>query len=71
MVEGEPLPEEVASPCVGICRLDAADLCIGCGRTLGEISQWVRADPGRRLQIVRAAAARLAAQGAEKLEQPL
>ena len=31
----------VASPCVGRCRIDAdTGWCIGCLRTLDEISQW-------------------------------
>lgn len=29
-----------ATPCVGICRMDADGLCIGCRRTLGEIAAW-------------------------------
>lgn len=29
------------SPCVGICRMDAATgYCLGCGRTIGEIGAW-------------------------------
>ncbi len=33
--------EEVASPCVKICRMDAATgYCEGCGRTLEEIASW-------------------------------
>jgi len=29
-----------ASPCVRICCLDEANICIGCGRTLEEIRRW-------------------------------
>lgn len=28
------------SPCVGICRIGADGLCIGCRRTLAEIARW-------------------------------
>jgi uncharacterized protein len=42
----------VASPCVNICRLDAQGLCIGCGRTLGEIAEWSQASDARRLEIL-------------------
>ncbi len=29
------------SPCVNVCRLDdAGQTCLGCGRTLGEITAW-------------------------------
>lgn len=31
----------VESPCVGICRLDRAGACIGCGRTSDEIQKWM------------------------------
>jgi predicted Fe-S protein YdhL (DUF1289 family) len=27
-----------ASPCVGVCRLDAQQVCIGCGRHIVEIA---------------------------------
>jgi predicted Fe-S protein YdhL (DUF1289 family) len=40
----------VPSPCVGVCRMDAASgLCQGCLRTLDEITAWSRlADDGKR-----------------------
>ena len=31
------LPE---SPCVRNCCLDDNDICLGCGRSLAEITQW-------------------------------
>jgi len=30
--------EFVASPCVGVCRLDTQQVCIGCGRHIVEIT---------------------------------
>jgi predicted Fe-S protein YdhL (DUF1289 family) len=42
----------VDSPCTKVCTIDpATGLCIGCGRTLGEISQWpnLRASDRRRI----------------------
>jgi uncharacterized protein len=49
-----PLTEgSVPSPCVDICRLDSAGLCIGCRRTIGEISEWPRAGEARRREILR------------------
>jgi predicted Fe-S protein YdhL (DUF1289 family) len=50
--------EGVASPCINICRLDAANVCIGCRRTLAEIAEWSRAGDQRRLQILRNVKAR-------------
>ncbi len=42
----------MASPCVDICRLDAHGLCIGCRRTIDEISEWSRASEARRREIL-------------------
>ncbi|HEU4604038.1 MAG TPA: DUF1289 domain-containing protein [Steroidobacteraceae bacterium] len=30
------------SPCIRVCRLDAQNVCAGCGRTLDEIARWSR-----------------------------
>lgn len=30
----------VRSPCISVCALDEADVCIGCQRTGDEISRW-------------------------------
>lgn len=31
----------VASPCVGFCQLDEnGERCLGCGRTMAEITAW-------------------------------
>ena len=46
-------PKPVPSPCVDICRLNAEGLCVGCRRTLGEISEWPHATDARRLEIQR------------------
>jgi predicted Fe-S protein YdhL (DUF1289 family) len=54
-------PEAVSSPCRDICRLDEARICIGCGRSLGEIEEWSRAGRDRRLQICAQARVRLSA----------
>jgi predicted Fe-S protein YdhL (DUF1289 family) len=47
-----------ASPCVRNCCLDAADICLGCGRSLEEILAWHRVDAAGREAIVQAAAVR-------------
>jgi len=42
----------VASPCVGICRIDARTrLCEGCLRTLDEIAAWGTLDDEARREI--------------------
>lgn len=32
--------DRLISPCVGVCRMDATGLCLGCRRTLAEIARW-------------------------------
>ncbi|HEX3951803.1 MAG TPA: DUF1289 domain-containing protein [Steroidobacteraceae bacterium] len=54
MVDPALKPAEIPSPCIDICRLDAQGLCLGCRRTLGEISEWPHAGAARRLEILRA-----------------
>jgi len=44
----------VPSPCIDICRLDSQGLCIGCRRTIDEITEWSRASEARRREILRA-----------------
>jgi predicted Fe-S protein YdhL (DUF1289 family) len=46
-----PVPA-VASPCVGICRIGADDVCTGCARTLDEIAEWSLASDERRRAIL-------------------
>ena len=42
----------VASPCVNICALDDADICIGCQRSVEEITRWSRmTNPERRVVL--------------------
>ncbi len=53
--------DEVPSPCISICKMDAAcgtieeraagGLCTGCLRTLDEIIEWGRAAPARKRAI--------------------
>ena len=44
---GEPVP----SPCVSVCRMDAASgLCQGCLRTLDEIAAWSTMDDAAKLR---------------------
>jgi predicted Fe-S protein YdhL (DUF1289 family) len=53
MVNSPLIDATVPSPCVDICRLDTLGLCIGCRRTIDEISEWPRADDARRREILR------------------
>lgn len=42
-----------------MCRLDAARICVGCGRYIDEIVEWPAADAARKRAIVAAARRRL------------
>lgn len=58
---------ETASPCNQICTLDAANVCIGCGRRAQEIAAWPQASEAERRRIVERARERLAALAAAKM----
>jgi len=38
----------VESPCIRICCLDDNDICLGCFRSLAEITQWTQVDEQTR-----------------------
>ncbi len=42
----------LASPCVNICALDDADICIGCQRSVAEITRWGRMNNAERRQVL-------------------
>ncbi|MCP8940654.1 DUF1289 domain-containing protein [Alsobacter sp. SYSU M60028] len=45
--------EITESPCIQVCVMDrAAGLCIGCGRTIDEISRWAAMSPAERRAIM-------------------
>ncbi len=50
-----PMPapgEPVGSPCINVCRMNAASgCCEGCWRTLDEIAAWSRLDDARRRAV--------------------
>jgi predicted Fe-S protein YdhL (DUF1289 family) len=39
--EGTGLADRPDSPCIGICSTLFDEICQGCGRTAGEVSNWV------------------------------
>jgi uncharacterized protein len=49
------------SPCVKLCKLNAADICTGCGRTRAEIGGWSTMSDAQQRKTLDAAAARLTA----------
>ena len=63
----------LASPCVYICQMDKdSGFCIGCFRTIDEITAWSAADNKSRARILKAVASRREDHEAEMLpENPL
>jgi uncharacterized protein len=52
----------IQSPCTKICVLDQkSGLCIGCGRTLDEIGQWLSLSEPERSRVMGELPRRLAA----------
>jgi predicted Fe-S protein YdhL (DUF1289 family) len=43
----------IASPCIGICRLDSRGYCEGCLRTGDEIARWRGMSDNERFQYMR------------------
>ena len=41
----------IASPCVQICRMQG-DMCIGCLRTLEEITDWSKLSDSEKLAVL-------------------
>ena len=54
-MSNDPLPAAPISltPCIGICRLDARGLCVGCQRSGEEIARWRGMDDTERLRYMR------------------
>jgi len=40
------------SPCNSICTLDDDNRCIGCGRTLAQISRWALMSPEEQWAVI-------------------
>lgn len=57
----------IETPCVKICTLDArAGLCLGCGRTVDEITRWSRMNTSERARVMAELPTRLAKRNAAK-----
>ena len=44
-------PRKILSPCQRNCCLDEQDICLGCGRTLTEITHYAAASDSQRYLI--------------------
>ncbi len=54
----KPVVTIVQSPCVRNCCLNEADICLGCFRSLEEITRWSIVDNEAKTQILAQAAVR-------------
>lgn len=52
--------ELIESPCIGQCCLSEQDVCLGCYRSLDEITKWTLVDNETRRQFLKNIAARKA-----------
>lgn len=50
-MSSENPPEDVDSPCIGICSTLFDDECQGCGRTIQEVSNWVLMSPAEKKTV--------------------
>ena len=50
---GQPQKPPILSPCLGICEVGMDGLCVGCLRTLDEISRWASMGDTERARIMR------------------
>ncbi|MFZ0355415.1 MAG: DUF1289 domain-containing protein, partial [Pseudolabrys sp.] len=58
--QNRPDTPMIQTPCVKICTLDARmGLCLGCGRTVGEITRWTTMSATERTQVMRELPSRL------------
>jgi predicted Fe-S protein YdhL (DUF1289 family) len=54
---------DIQSPCTKVCALDPLSaICVGCGRTLAEIENWLRFSADERSRIMAELPRRMAAQ---------
>ena len=42
----------IASPCIGICAVNADSICLGCYRSLAEIGAWLQLDDQARVDVL-------------------
>jgi predicted Fe-S protein YdhL (DUF1289 family) len=55
-----PMPAPIRTPCIGVCAVDGeTGWCLGCGRTLVEITAWSRASEHARETVLETLDARM------------
>ncbi len=56
--DSDPRLERPLSPCILLCTLDDAQRCLGCGRSLAQISAWAMMTVAEQWQVIDELAAR-------------
>lgn len=46
------IEKNIQSPCINTCKLDENKICIGCRRTIDEISKWLYYSDTEKLEIL-------------------
>ncbi len=49
---------DVASPCIKLCKLDERSMCLGCARSLEEIAGWSQMNNAEKQSVLDAVKAR-------------
>ncbi|WP_438466106.1 DUF1289 domain-containing protein [Marinomonas sp. PE14-40] len=62
-VEVQNAEPEIKSPCMSLCCLDDNDVCIGCHRSVKEITAWSRMKYQERKETMQRVAEREQASG--------
>ncbi len=55
------MSEVVKSPCISVCALDEEDICMGCFRSMREITDWSSYNEEQKRAVVVEANARMKA----------
>jgi predicted Fe-S protein YdhL (DUF1289 family) len=59
--------DEPRSPCISVCVLDDDDICTGCYRSAGEITDWFMATDEQKREALRRARERMQASSVIRL----
>jgi predicted Fe-S protein YdhL (DUF1289 family) len=59
------MSSQISTPCIQVCKLNAHQECIGCGRSLEEIAQWQQYSEPTRQAIMKRLEARKQKAGRE------
>jgi predicted Fe-S protein YdhL (DUF1289 family) len=59
--------DEPRSPCISVCVLDDDDICMGCYRSAGEITDWFMATDEQKREALRRARERMQASSVIRL----